>query len=157
MSDSLFPTVQWGEATVIFEPGASCEAEAVRAVVVFAILRGSFVIADIPDRGWCTPSGRLEAGETPLQAAVRETWEEIGARLERPRAIGRFLLNSSESGASCVPAFVGEISDFGAIPEGSESRGVRQVSLEELADCYWVWDPLMEAVFRFALETASPA
>lgn len=26
----------------------------------------------------CFPGGRIEAGETPVEAAIRETWEEIG-------------------------------------------------------------------------------
>lgn len=32
------------------------------------------------------PGGRLESGETPLDAAIRETWEEIGITLLDPVA-----------------------------------------------------------------------
>lgn len=36
-----------------------------------------------PDGGkWCVPGGAVEAGETPLEAAVRETFEETGLRID---------------------------------------------------------------------------
>lgn len=31
---------------------------------------------------WCIPGGKLEVGETPLMAAIRETDEEIGVSLD---------------------------------------------------------------------------
>jgi 8-oxo-dGTP pyrophosphatase MutT (NUDIX family) len=34
------------------------------------------------------PGGRVEAGETPLEAAIRETAEEIGVPLDRARLLG---------------------------------------------------------------------
>lgn len=35
------------------------------------------------------PGGRLEAGETPLEAAIRETEEEVGLTPLNPREVGR--------------------------------------------------------------------
>lgn len=34
------------------------------------------------------PGGRLEAGETPLQAALREAWEEVGLRAQDVELLG---------------------------------------------------------------------
>ncbi len=39
---------------------------------------------DSRDTHWLTPGGGLEPGETPLMAAVRETYEETGIRAALP-------------------------------------------------------------------------
>lgn len=45
----------------------------------------------VTDRwGWEVPAGRLEAGETPVGAAVRETFEETGWRVRDPREVLSF-------------------------------------------------------------------
>ena len=38
---------------------------------------------------YALPGGRLDDGETPEQAALRETHEEIGLRLEPSHVLGR--------------------------------------------------------------------
>jgi 8-oxo-dGTP pyrophosphatase MutT (NUDIX family) len=37
---------------------------------------------------WCLPGGRLEPGESPLEAALRETAEETGLRVDVRDALG---------------------------------------------------------------------
>ena len=39
---------------------------------------------------WSTPGGIVEPGETPADAAVRETWEETGLWVELVRVVGIF-------------------------------------------------------------------
>jgi len=150
-SATPFPTVRWADRAVTFEPVVEplplCE---VGAVVVFARAACGFVLGNVPGRGWVTPSGRLEPGETPLEAAIRETREEIGATLENPREIGRYVVTPDVGRRYYVPTFIGTVRAFGAIPPDSESRGARCVPIDELPACYWHWDDLMERMFAFA-------
>ncbi|MGH8882614.1 MAG: NUDIX domain-containing protein, partial [Stackebrandtia sp.] len=39
---------------------------------------------------WCMPGGAAEVGESPSQAAVRETWEETGLRVRARRLLGLY-------------------------------------------------------------------
>lgn len=62
------------------------------AVVVHDPARGVLLLRRhrvVPDRvGWEVPAGRIEAGEEPLEAALRETLEETGWRPREARVIG---------------------------------------------------------------------
>jgi 8-oxo-dGTP pyrophosphatase MutT (NUDIX family) len=146
-----FPVVQWGESMVTFHTGSFPSTEVTPpAVVVFARHDAGWIIADIPERGWCTPSGRLEAEETPLEAAIRETWEEIGAALLDPIEIGYYELTNATGKVTFFPTYVGKVDSYGDIPEGSESLGTRCVTTDELKNCYWRWDPLLERMFEYA-------
>lgn len=58
------------------------------------------------DRGaWMVPKGRIEPGETPLDAAIREFAEETGARLENPLVP---LAAIRQAGGKLVEAFAVE-------------------------------------------------
>ncbi len=152
----IFPTVRWGDANVTFTTEAlNLPLDRVAAVVVFAIHPEGFAVADIPGRGWCVPSGRMEPGETPLETAIRETAEEIGARLIDPREIGSYLFTESSGEAHRVPAFIGRIKELGHLPPVSESRGARILGRAELAAQYWLWDDLLERMFEYAAEVAA--
>ena len=151
----LFPTVLWGKTSATFLPVGTAlpEAVPVTAAMAFAMQGERFVLANIAGRGWCIPGGRTEAGETPEQTVRRETLEEIGAILGELTLLGTyFLVNATTEEKRLVPTFRADVLAVGNLPDGSESLGVRAMAYEELADNYFLWDALIEAVFRFALE-----
>lgn len=136
--------------TASFDVNVGAPGDVSETVVVFARHTEGFVLAEIPGRGWCTPSGHIEPGETHLEAALRETREEIGAALQDARPIGRFLLTDARGRQTSAPAYAGRVEAFGHLPPGSEARGVRVAAVEELPRIYYRWDALLEKVFAYA-------
>jgi 8-oxo-dGTP diphosphatase len=148
-----FPTVVWGDYRVTFRPWSECARTngVCRAALVFAFHKGRVVLAEIPGRGWCVPSGRLEPGESADAAGRREAWEEAGLSLGTLYALGDTVFQSSDGMDPVVAAnYVAEVKRFDPIPPMSESLGIRLASREELSTCYYLWDKLMESIFDYA-------
>jgi 8-oxo-dGTP diphosphatase len=62
-------------------------------VLILPFYHGQLVFARQRERGIELPGGKVEKGETPLAAAVRETYEEIGASLSEIRLIGQYIVD----------------------------------------------------------------
>jgi 8-oxo-dGTP pyrophosphatase MutT (NUDIX family) len=88
---------------------------------------------------WVMPGGLIEPGELPSDAAVRETWEETGLRVELTGLLGVYggpdLLVHYANGdqASYVATiFRGRVIGGVARPDGVEILDLRYFSEEEL-------------------------
>jgi 8-oxo-dGTP diphosphatase len=121
------------------------------AVLVFPWDGDKVLICDIEDRGWCIPSGRVEAGESSLEAARREALEEGGVKLDGLQYIGCYHISERREvrWADCYAARVEELVEIGM---AEESKGRKLVTMDELPALYHVWNPLTEMVFKYSRE-----
>ena len=80
---------------------------------------------------WALPGGRLDAGETPEQAALREMEEEVGLRLDASAVLGRLDDFATRSGYIITPVVVwaGAARDLQAEP--GEVRSIHRIPIAE--------------------------
>jgi len=119
------------------------------AVLVFIWQNDKVLLARIRDRGWCIPSGRIEPGETPTQAAIRESVEEVAADISNPIPIGYFKITKNDvvKWAIAFTSSVVSLNDFIPTPESANRKSFM---LSQLPEIYYLWNPLTEAVFQCA-------
>lgn len=144
-----FPSVFWGDDHVTFLPGVVTESPV--WALVFPFYGDRLVLAQIPGRGWCIPSGRIESGETVEEGARREVWEESGATLSRMALLGTFQLANKTTGKTHYGVvFLGDVANLEDLPEGTESEGRLLIPMEDAENTYFAWDALLAAVFDYA-------
>ncbi|MFI7480803.1 NUDIX hydrolase [Kocuria sp. M1R5S2] len=103
-----------------------------------------------PQRGrWSVPGGKIEAGETPESAAVRETFEETGARVRPDRELGVVRI---PGGADVVYEVHDVAATYlgGGLRPGDDADAVRWVAPAELA-ALETTDGLLEHLVRFGV------
>ncbi len=82
---------------------------------------------------WALPGGRVDVGETPLEAALRELDEELDVRLGPQAVIGWLDDYPTRSGYVITPVVLWGGSDPALKPAPDEVFAVYRVSLETLA------------------------
>jgi 8-oxo-dGTP pyrophosphatase MutT (NUDIX family) len=78
---------------------------------------------------WALPGGRCDAGETPVEAALRELDEELGLRLAPDAVLGRLDDYPTRSGYLITPVVVWTAADAEITPNPEEVASVHRIAL----------------------------
>ena len=92
---------------------------------------------------WALPGGRIDAGESPEQAALRELGEEVGLHLDAGAVLGRLDDFATRSGYVITPVVVWAGSAKDLTPNPDEVASIHRIPLTEFlrADA-----PMLETV-----------
>ena len=80
---------------------------------------------------WALPGGRIDAGETPEQAALRELHEEVGLQLDEDSLLGRLDDFVTRSGYVITPVLVWAGAARELLPNPQEVRSIHRIPVDE--------------------------
>jgi ADP-ribose pyrophosphatase YjhB (NUDIX family) len=101
-----------------------------------------------PKQGcWAQPSGFMENGETPEQAAARELFEETGAVID-PAKLNLFLVGSLPAISEVYLVYYGELDDF-QVATTDEAQEIRLCDESEAPWDRYAYPEVIEATRQF--------
>jgi 8-oxo-dGTP pyrophosphatase MutT (NUDIX family) len=81
---------------------------------------------------WALPGGRLDEGETPVEAALRETHEEVGVELDEAAVLGLLDDYATRSGYVITPVVVWAGAGVELRPDPGEVLAAYRIGLHQL-------------------------
>jgi 8-oxo-dGTP diphosphatase len=93
---------------------------------------------------WALPGGAIEAGETPEEAAVRETLEETGLKVEAVTLIGQRVHPKTQRDMSYTACRV--IGGEAHVADADELDAIEWITLDEIPEKvpYGLYGPVQE-------------
>ncbi|MCC7434782.1 MAG: NUDIX domain-containing protein [Methanoregulaceae archaeon] len=146
-----FLSGKYGRQTLRFYPAPFRAPLRAFAGLVFPWQGEEVLVCEIVGRGWCIPSGRVEATEDSFVAVQREALEEAGAVLDEIQYIGCYQITERNE-VRWADCYTARVADLVEIQIAEESTGRRFMTLDELPEHYHLWNDLTDQVFRHAYE-----
>jgi len=85
----------------------------------------------MPPGQWAFPGGRMDAGESPEDTALRELAEEVGLKLRHDRVIGRLDDFTTRSGFTVTPVVVWGGPGVDLTPNPAEVESIHRIPIAE--------------------------
>lgn len=123
MSVLQFPAAGGGVIRLTFDL-EHADVEAAKHVLIFPNYNHRLLMVHHQTRGWELPGGKVEKGEHPMAAAVREVYEESGAVLKGLQWIGQYSLRSKRYQLT-KNIYYGEVLRLDPLPKGFETDQIR--------------------------------
>jgi 8-oxo-dGTP diphosphatase len=146
-----FPSAKWDKRLLEFLPAPARPPFRPYFALMFLWKDDEVLLAHIKDRGWCVPSGRVEPGESGMEAARREAREEAGAEVSDVRYMGCYRITESRT-VQWAELYVGRVDEVGEITACAESSECRFFGCCDLPSIYHWWNPLIEKLFAYSKE-----
>ncbi|WP_202080048.1 NUDIX domain-containing protein [Caldalkalibacillus salinus] len=116
-------------------------------VVVLPIYDEKFVFTRHKSRGIEWPGGKIETGEQPLEAALRELEEETGAKAQSVWLIGQYSVRGQHD-AFIKNVYVAQVSTMGDAT-GDDTNGAILLPMDTLPDETKGYSPIVsDGVFK---------
>ena len=135
---------------VAFHPIGAVSDESLVYVVIAARHGEQNIFCMHRDRNtWECPGGHIETGETPMQAAERELFEETGCRADMLESVCLYSVRINGSAPTYGMLLRAQVSQMGALPDGYEMACVKL--FDSLPDA-WTYPDIQPYLFKRAWE-----